>query len=142
MRRTILLVAAVALFSLPAGGALADSDNPFQGRWVGTDEVDRSKNTLSVGGGRNFARYQEDRLSACASLTGSPSRGFASGFATIDGEELSFEATLYCVVPGVGLVPSEAVPDPFLFRFFDNEDGTISFEGDCFRHPSEPECAP
>ena len=61
MRRTILLIAAFSLLLLPAGGAAADSGNPFQGSWVGGDPAppdgDGSVNTFRVGGGNNYLFY-------------------------------------------------------------------------------------
>ncbi len=150
MKRAVVLITALSLFLLPTGGALAvPEENPFQGHWVGMDPPvseggDGSRNTLTVSGGNNQARYQEDGLTACSSLTGSPSPGFASGFATIENGTLMFVATVFCIVPGTGLVPSEALDDPFTFEFTDNEDGTIQFPDGalCLHRPSEPEaCA-
>ena len=143
MRRVLVLLAALALLALPAGGAMAElPDNPFQGRWLRVDVTgDGSRDTLVVSGGNHRARYQENALTACQSLTGAPSPGFASGFATIDGDNLSFDATLYCVVPGVGLVPSEALSDPFSFEFtYDEASGTVWFGDLCYHRPNEPAC--
>ena len=96
LRRILILLALLSLLALPAVGASADEgDNPFLGRWLRVDATgDGSRDTLVVGGGNNRARYQENALTACASLTGAPSPGFASGFATNDGDTLTFEATL------------------------------------------------
>jgi hypothetical protein len=143
LRRVLILLALLALLALPSAGAVAgNADNPFHGRWLRVDATgDGSTDSIVIGGGNNRARYQENALTACASLTGAPSRGFASGFGTIDGDTLTFEATLYCVVPGEGLVPSESLSDPSTFRFTYEEGlDAILFEGLCHHRPNQPAC--
>ena len=96
LRRVLILLAFLALLALRSAGALAnEADNPFLGRWLRVDTArDASADTFVVGGGNNRTRYQENSLTTCASLTDAPSRVFASGFATIDGNTLTLVATL------------------------------------------------
>jgi hypothetical protein len=143
LRRVLILPVLFALLAFPSAGAFAgQADNPFLGRWLRVDTAgDGSTDTFVIGGGNNRVRYQENALTACASLTGAPSRGFASGFATIDGDNLSFTATLYCVVPGEGLVPSESLPSPldFMAQYDENLDA-IWFGGACYHRSTAPPC--
>jgi hypothetical protein len=113
--------------------------NTFQGSWIGHDPAppdgDGSTNSFRVGGGNNHVRYQEDLLSACDQFTGSPLRGYFMGFADIENGTLTVETTLYCVVPGLGVVPTEKFPQPFTVAFVDEGNGTISTDGVCYHRP-------
>ena len=143
MRLVALLAALSLLLLVPVAGASADSGNPFQGPWIGSDPAppdgDGSINSFRVGGGNNFVMYQEDLLSACDQFTGSPLRGYFMGFATIEDGTLTVETTLYCIVPGVGAVPTEKFLQPFEAMFTDEGDGTISSDGVCYHRPARPE---
>jgi hypothetical protein len=137
----IALIAALVLLPLPSVGASAGSDDVFQGPWIGHDPAppvgDGSTNSFRVAGGNNHVRYQEDLLSACYQFTGSPLRGYFMGFADIEDGTLTVETTLYCVVPGLGVVPTEKFPQPFTAVFVDEGDGTISSDGVCYYRPGK-----
>jgi hypothetical protein len=143
LRRFLILPILFALLAFPSAGAFAgEAENPFLGRWLRVDTAgDGSTDTFVIGGGNNRVRYQENALTACASLTGAPSRGFASGFATIDGDILTLTTTLYCVVPGEGLVPSESLPSPWdLTAQYDETLDAIWFGGLCYHRSTAPPC--
>lgn len=138
-----MVITALSLLSLSASVASADSENPFQGSWIGGDPAppdgDGSINTLRVGGGKNHVLYQEDLLSACDQFTGSPLRGYATGFATIENGTLTVNTTIICIVPGLGAVPTEKFPQPFDLVFTDNGDGTLTSDGGCYHRPGRAE---
>ena len=143
MRRILVVVAVLALFLLPTAGASADPpENPFRGPWIGMDPPpDSSNNSLRVGGGNNHAVYQEDGLTACNTFDEEMTRhrGYLSGFATIENGTLTLTGTLWCIVPGMGRVPSERLPVVTLV-FTDNGDGTLDFDGVCYHRPGTPPC--
>ena len=133
-------------------GLLADPGNQFQGRFVRQDAPppisDGSLDTLTVGGGDSDgvvqARYQESGLSLCDNLVSPPRplRGFASGFGTIENGTLLLDATLYCVVPGEGLVEQTKLPNLVLVFTFDEASDTVDFitGGVCLHRPNEGPC--
>ena len=88
MRSKLVVLVTVALLVIPSAVALGEDSNPFKGSWVGIDDTDGSRNMLIVGGGNNHVVYRETGITACL--------GAAAGFATIDGNELTFTGTLYC----------------------------------------------
>ena len=80
------------------------------------------------------------RLSSFVLLAGSLVVLFGCPPKGMDATPMTFVATLYCIVPGRGLVPSESISDPFMFVFTDNGDGTVQFvDGLCMHRPSAPE---
>lgn len=98
MRSKLVGLIAIALLVVPSATALGSQLDPFVGGWVGTDGTDDSRNMLIVGGGNNHVVYQESGVTACKNafdLDHLP-RGSVAGFATIDGETLTFTGTLYC----------------------------------------------
>lgn len=97
MRLRWLTSMLLVMFVISASAAQAFEDsNPFQGHWGGTDGTDGSWNTLTVGGGNNHTVYRETGLTACLGFGEGLVPGSAQGFATIDGNSLTFTATLYC----------------------------------------------
>ena len=140
---TVAFLLALSVVMLPAATAGAEQENPFLGHWVGNDPAppvsDGSVNRLSVGGGKNHVFYHEDLLSACDQFTGDPLQGFFSGFATIDGDTLTVNTTIYCILPGVGVVPTEKFLQPFDAMFVDNGDGTLTDGFTCYHRPGRDE---
>jgi hypothetical protein len=134
----------------PSIHVLADPVNQFQGRFVRQDAPppisDGSLDTLIVGGGDSdgvvHARYQESGLSLCDNLVSPPRplRGFASGFSTIENGTLTLDATLYCVVPGEGLVEQTKLPNLVLVFTFDEASDTVHSGGVCMHRPNEGPC--
>ncbi len=98
MRSRLFVLVALALFVFPSAAALGADSNPFQGSWVGTDVWDGSRNMLTVGGGNNHVVYQESGITGCLDYEpfGQFVGGSVAGFATIEGNTLTFTGTLYC----------------------------------------------
>jgi hypothetical protein len=151
VKRIFVLLVVLALFLLPSSGLLADAGNQFQGHFVRQDAPppisDGSLDTLTIGrsdsDGVVHVRYQESGLSLCDNLVDPPRplRGFVSGFGTIDNGTLRLDATLYCVVPGQGLVEETKLPAGFIFVFtYDEASDTVEFEGLCMHRPNEGPC--
>jgi hypothetical protein len=98
MKSKLVGLIAIALLVAPSATALGSQSDPFVGPWVGTDGTDGSRNMLIVGGGDNHVVYQESGVTACKNAFGLDHlvRGSVAGFATIDGDTLTFTGTLYC----------------------------------------------
>ena len=93
MRSKLVVLVTVALLVIPSAVALGEDSNPFKGSWVGIDDTDGSRNMLIVGGGNNHVVYRETGITACLGAFDEFVGGSAAGFATIDGNELTFTGT-------------------------------------------------
>jgi hypothetical protein len=118
--------------------AYAQESTPFQGHWVGTDGFDGSRNTLTVGGGNLHTVYSESGVTACLSAFGEFSGGSVEGFATIDGNSLTFIGTLYCDLE------SGSVAHPYFDGFvwvvsYDPSTDSVSLDADPYTTMFRPQ---
>lgn len=131
MRSKLGVVVAMLMLMLPvlpATVALGGEPNPFQGPWVLSPDVDGSRNMLIVGGGNNHVVYRETALSACEFEFGEFVGGSASGFATVEGDTLTFTGTLYCNLSS-GRTPSLIFSDfEWVFNYHPATDTITLFD--------------
>jgi hypothetical protein len=128
MRTKLITLALAVAMTVPAGAALGDEGNPFQGSWVGTD-TDGSRNMLIVGSGNNHVVYRETGLSACLFAFGEYVGGSVAGFGVVDGDVLSFTGTLYCNL-STGRTAHPSFTDFDWFVVYDEATNSVSLGAD------------
>jgi hypothetical protein len=129
MRSKLVVLVTVALLVIPSAVALGEDSNPFKGSWVGIDDTDGSRNMLIVGGGNNHVVYRETGITACFRAFDEFVGGSAAGFATIDGNELTFTGTLYCNLEE-GRTAHPGLSDFVWVVAYDSLEDTVSLELD------------